>query len=228
MIATFTARGEGICRRIAIFSRRRAERSNLDDGGEMSKVTVLTMAMAVLSTSVAAQTAMKPGLWEMRTIKHVMDGRDMMAQMAAAQAQMQQMMANMPSGQKKQMEAMMGRQGASAPNVHRICVSAEMAEREQPVVVADSKCEPSNVSRSGNRMTYQIDCVAQGTTMTGKGESVFAGDTVAGKMDMTTAGRDGRHSMQMESQMKYLGADCQGLKPADQIARDLQQAKRGK
>ena len=218
MIATFTARGEGICRRIAIFSRRRAERSNLDDGGEMSKVTVLTMAMAVLSTSVAAQTAMKPGLWEMRTIKHVMDGRDMMAQMAAAQAQMQQMMANMPSGQKKQMEAMMGRQGASAPNVHRICVSTEMAARD----------EPSNVSRSGNRMTYQIDCVDHGTTMTGKGESVFAGDTVAGKMDMTTAGRDGRHSMQMESQMKYLGADCQGLKPADQSARDLQRARRGK
>lgn len=194
----------------------------------MNRATILTitMAMTVLGTSVMAQTAMKPGLWEMRTIKHVMDGRDMMAQMAAAQAQMQQMMANMPAGQKKQMEAMMGKQGgATAPNVQRICVSPEMATRDKPVVSADGKCEPSNVSRSGNRMTYQIDCVDQGTTMTGKGESVITGDTVAGKMDMTTTGRDGRHTMQTESQMKYLGSDCQGLKPADQIARDLQQAR---
>ena len=191
----------------------------------MNKATVLGMVVAALSTSVAAQTAMKPGLWEMRTIKHVMDGRDMMAQMAAAQAQMQQMMANMPAGQKEQMEAMMGKQGASAPNVQRICVSPEMAARDKPVVSADSKCEPSNVSRSGNRMTYQIDCVDQGRTMTGKGESVVTGDTIASKMEMLTTGRDGKHTMQMESQMKYLGADCQGLKPADQIALDLQQAK---
>ena len=100
-----------------------------------------------------------------------------------------------------------------------------MAARDKPVVSADSKCEPSNVSRSGNRMTYQIDCVDQGRTMTGKGESVVTGDTIASKMEMLTTGRDGKHTMQMESQMKYLGADCQGLKPADQIARDLQQAK---
>lgn len=194
----------------------------------MKKAMVLTIAMVALGGSVMAQTAMKPGLWEMRTIKHVMDGRDMMAQMAAAQAQMQQMMANMPSGQKKQMEAMMGKQGAPSPDAVRMCVSPEMASRDKPVVSADNKCEPTNVSRSGNKMTYQIDCVDQGTTMTGKGESVIAGDTIAGKMDMITTGRDGKHSMQMESQMKYLGSDCQGLKPADQIARDLQQARRGK
>lgn len=191
----------------------------------MNKATVLGMAVAALSTSVAAQTAMKPGLWEMRTIKHVVDGRDMMAQMAAAQAQMQQMMANMPAGQKKQMEAMMGKQGATAPNVQRICVSPEMAAREKPMVSANGKCEPSNVSRSGNRMTYQIDCADQGMTMTGKGETAISGDTMASKMDMTTTGRDGRHTMQVESEMKYLGSDCQGLKPADQIARDLQQAR---
>ena len=103
-----------------------------------------------------------------------------------------------------------------------------MAARDKPVGSADNKCEPTNGSRSGNKMTYQIDCVDQGTTMPGKGESVIAGDTIAGKMDMITTGRDGKHSMQMESQMKYLGSDCQGLKPADQIARDLQQARRGK
>jgi len=41
-------------------------------------------------------------------------------------------------------------------------------------------------------------------------------------MDMTMTDARGQHSMQTESQMKFLGADCQGVKPADQIARDLQ------
>jgi hypothetical protein len=39
---------------------------------------------------------------------------------------------------------------------------------------------------------------------------------------MMTTGRDGKHTMQTESQMIYLGPDCQGLKPADQIAREMQ------
>jgi hypothetical protein len=155
-----------------------------------------------------------------------MDGRDMMAQMAGAQAEMQKMMANMPAAQKKQMEAMMGKQAAPAANVHRICVSPEMAARDKPMT-PDDRCEPAKVSRSGNRTTFEFNCTTDGRTMAGKGESVVSGDTIGSRMDMVTTDARGKHTMQTESQMKFLGADCQGIKPADQIARELQQARQG-
>ncbi len=187
--------------------------------------TIFTAAISIASLGAAAETLMKPGLWEMRTVKHVVDGRDMMAQMAASQAQMKQMMANMPPSQRKQMEAMMGKQGAASPDTVRMCVSPEMASRDKPVVSADHKCEPANVSRSGNKMTYEIDCTDQRMRMTGKGESVTTGDTINSKMDMVMTDAQGKRTMQTEAQMKYLGSDCQGIKPADQIAREFQQSR---
>jgi hypothetical protein len=41
-------------------------------------------------------------------------------------------------------------------------------------------------------------------------------------MDMTTTDARGRHTMQSESQMKYLGADCQGVKPVEQLMKSMQ------
>ena len=151
-----------------------------------------------------------------------MDGQDVMAQMAAAQAQMNQAMANMPAAQRKQMEAMMGKQAMPAANVRRICVSPEMAARDQPVLSHDGSCEPSKVSRGGDRVSFEFNCVIEGRNTSGKGESVVSGDTISSKMDMTTVDAKGKHTMQTESQMKYLGSDCQGLKPADRIVKDMQ------
>jgi hypothetical protein len=164
---------------------------------------------------------MKAGLWEMRTLKQVMDGKDMQAQMSAAQAQMQQAMADMPPAQRKQMEATMARQGAamSGGGAHRICISPEMAARDKPLVDPDGKCEPAKVSRSGNKSSFEINCKSDGGSMVGKGDSTVTGDSISTKMDMTTSDATGKHTMQTESQMKYLGADCGGLKPVGQMTR---------
>ena len=188
----------------------------------MKGFSIAVVLIAATAGAWAGQT-MKPGLWELRTTKQVMDGQDMMAQMAAAQAQMNQAMANMPAAQRKQMEAMMGKQGMpTGGNVQRICVSPEMAARDRPVLSHDGSCEPSKVSRSGERMSFEFNCVIEGRNTSGKGESVVSGDTISSKMDMTTSDAKGKHTMQTESQMKYLGSGCQGLKPADQIAKDMQ------
>ena len=58
------------------------------------KKLILAAVLPLLATpAFAADSGMKAGLWEIKTIKQVMDGQDMKAQMAAAQAQMQQQMA---------------------------------------------------------------------------------------------------------------------------------------
>ena len=186
------------------------------------KRLIVAASLAVLASSPCAQTTgMKAGLWEMRTLKQVMDGKDMQAQMAAAQAQMQQAMANMPPEQRKQMEATMAKQGAamSGGGAHRMCISPEMAARDKPMVDPEGRCEPAKVSRSGNKTSYEFNCKSDGRSMVGKGDSTFAGDTITSRMDMTTSDATGKHTMQTEQQMKYLGADCGGLKPVGQAAR---------
>ena len=187
----------------------------------MKRLTV-AVSLAVLASSPWAQTmGMKAGLWEMRTLKQMMDGKDMQAQMSAARAQMQQALANMPPAQRKQMEATMAQQGAamSGGGAMRMCISPEMAARDKPMVDPEGKCEPAKVSRSGNKTSYEFNCKSDGRSMVGKGDSTFAGDTITSRMDMTTSDATGKHTMQTESQMKYLGPDCGKLKPAGQMTR---------
>ncbi len=190
------------------------------------KKLLIAAILTATATGALAESMMKAGLWEVRTLKQVMDGQDMTAQMAAMQTEMQQAMANMPPAQRKQMEQMMGKQARPSANVHRLCISPEMAAQDKPMVSADGKCEPTKVSRSGNKSTFEMNCASDGHTMVGKGESITAGDTISTKMDMTMTDARGKHTMQTESQMKFIGTDCGGLKPADQMVREMQAARR--
>ncbi|MCC6657951.1 MAG: DUF3617 domain-containing protein [Rhodocyclaceae bacterium] len=174
------------------------------------KKLVPALALSLLAAPALAGD-MKAGLWEMKTIRQVVDGQDMQAQMR----QMQQQMASLPPEQRKQMEAMMGRQGIGmgAGGAMRMCISEEMAKRDAPVLDPDGQCQPAKVSRSGNTVRYEIDCMMEGRRSQGKGESTFSGNSVHSRMDMVTMDASGRHTMQSESQMTYLGPDCKGLAP---------------
>jgi hypothetical protein len=197
----------------------------VDREAQMKKL-LIAATFAVATTGALAEGMAKAGLWELHTIKQLMDGQDMTAQIAAAQAQMQQAMANMPAAQRKQMEAMMGKQAMPSANVHRICISPEMAAQDKPMLPPDAKCEPVKTSRSGNKSTFEINCTSNGHNMAGKGESVSTGDTISTKMDMTMSDERGKHTMQTESQMKFVSTDCGGIKPADQLVKEMQAARK--
>jgi len=186
------------------------------------KKFVFVMLVALSGGAYASGSGLKAGLWEMKQIKQIMDGRDMGAQMAAAQDQMAQAMANMPPERRKQMEAMMGSRGmpASGPaGAMRICISPAMAASDKPMVDPEGHCTPAKTSRSGNKTSFEFNCTSNGRTMVGKGENTMNGDSMHARMDMTTTDAGGRHTMQSESQMTYLGPDCKGVKPADQMTR---------
>jgi hypothetical protein len=181
---------------------------------------MLAAGLVDLALAPLAQAGgMHAGLWEIKTLKQVVDGQDMLAQMASAQSQMQEAMAGMPAAQRKQMEAMMGQQGVamSKSGTLRICVSPEMAARDEPII-DEGRCKPAKVSRSGNRTRFEFDCKTSSGHMVGKGESALNGNSIQSKMDMTMADARGKHSMQTESRMTWLGADCKGLKPVDPTA----------
>jgi len=180
--------------------------------------SIFAILIILSGTSFAGSSSLKPGLWELKPISEIVDGRDMTSQIAAAQARMQQAMANAPPTQRKQMQAMMGPGGRN-----RICVSPAMAARDKPIVDPYGHCKPAKLSRSGNTTRFEFSCsTANGGTRVGKGESTVSGDTVTIRTDQTTTDARGHHTMQSELQMKYLGSNCQGIEPADQITRKAQ------
>ena len=172
-------------------------------------------ALAALS-AYATGLGLKPGLWEVRVVKQVVDGRDMTAEMAAQASQMQKAMAAMPPEQRAKMEAMFKDKGISrgGDGGYRLCISPEMARRDTPIVDKDGRCQPTKLTRSGNRTSYEFSCSSNGMTTVGKGESTAAGDLITTRSDVTmTRMNNPPRVIHSESEMKYLGSDCGDVKP---------------
>jgi hypothetical protein len=182
----------------------------------MTRTLVVCLVALAALLAHATGVGLKPGLWEVRVVKQVVDGRDTTATMAAQAAQMQQTLARMSPEQRAQMEAMFKQKGISpvSDGGYRLCISPEMAKRDTPVVDRDGRCQPIKVTHSGNRTNYEINCSSNGITSVGKGESTAAGDLITTRSDMTMTRANGPpRVMHSESEMKYLGTDCGDVKP---------------
>jgi len=181
----------------------------------------LLLVLAALSGGALAQgSGLKPGLWEVKLVRQTRDGQDIAAQMAAARSQMEQAMARMTPEQRQRMEAMMRAQSPNAA-AQRICMSAAMAARDKPMVDPQDGCGASKFTHSGsNKVTFEFNCTVNGMTTTGTGENTIVGDTMTTLVDKTVTDSHGRHTMHSETQMKYLGQDCQGVAPLDQPGKE--------
>ena len=183
----------------------------------MSKSLFLSLCAVAALTAYATGLGLKAGLYEIKIVKQVIDGRDMTAQMAAASEKMQQAMANMPPEQRARMQAMMPNAGGGDSGGYRICISPEMAKRDTPVVDKEGHCQPATINRAGNVTTYEFHCTStDGSTRDGKGESTAGGDVISNRFDMTSHTANGQsHIMHSETEMHYLGADCGSVKPIE-------------
>jgi hypothetical protein len=103
----------------------------------MSKLLLSCGLLLAGLTALAAGMNLKPGLWEIKMIKQVVDGRDMTAAMMSMADNMQQAMASMTPEQRAKMQATLGGTGLGTNNGFRICVSPEMAKRNTPIVDKD-------------------------------------------------------------------------------------------
>ncbi len=187
----------------------------------MRRKQLLVLA-AISGAALAQSSGLKPGLWEVTVVRETRDGRDMSAQMAAARSQMQQAMAHMAPEQRQRMETMMGGQGASGSDAgRRICVSPAMAARDKPMIDPQGSCDPSKLTHSSNKLTFEFNCTVNGMATTGTGETTVAGDTITILVDKTVTDPRGRHTLHSETRMKYLGQDCQGITPLDQLSKEF-------
>lgn len=183
-----------------------------------SRLALLVASTLVAAGAMAAGFGLKPGLWEVKVVKQVVDGTDHSAQVATATSQMQQAMAGLPADQRSRVEAMMRQHGvaASGDGTVKICVSAKMASRDKPIVDRSGRCEPASVTHAGNQTLYEFSCTEHGVTTKGKGVATSSDGLITTHVDMTTTEANGTsHVLQSDSEMKFVGADCGDLKPAD-------------
>lgn len=175
------------------------------------KKTLLAAFATLVTLAHAADPRMKPGLWEIRVTKNIMDGRAV--QVPARDAQMKQTMANLPPDQQARMQAALKQSAGSNGNV-RTCITPEIANRNTPVTDQQGRCPPASVKRNGEHMTYEFSCVISGMAATGKGESTVSSELVTTRSEVTMHASNGTtHVMQSESEMRFIGPDCGDVKP---------------
>lgn len=184
----------------------------------MRKVLIACLAVPTVLYAQTAGLGLKPGLWEVRIVKQVVDGRDLSAQMSQMGRQMQLAMEHMPPEQRARMQAMLKARGVSpaANGGYRICISPQMARRNSPILGMKGHCQAFKVTRSGNRATYSYSCASTEGTTSGTAVATITTDLVTTQTDATTQSAHGeKHTMHTESQMRYLGADCGDVKPSE-------------
>jgi hypothetical protein len=179
----------------------------------MFKVIIACFAAFVAISAFSAGFGLKPGLWETRIVNEVLDGRDT----ASEAARMNQSTANMSPEQRARMEAMINKQhgGPTMGGSGRICITREMASRDEPLLDPEGRCQPAPVRRNGNHTSFTFSCnLNNGAKTTGKSDSTSSGALITTQYDMTTTEANGEtHVKHTETEMKFVASDCGDVKP---------------
>jgi len=171
------------------------------------------LAGATLCSHAAEVARRKPGLWEVQTTTQ--GGGSAQGGMP----EVTEAMKKMSPEQRTMVERMMKERGVGAsgkPNSFRYCLTRERAERDLvPQPDAQTQCTYKTDAVSSSEARFGFACKRQdGSTVDGEGRAHdLAPERYALDLRMKMQ-HDGQPSeMQMQQTGRWLGADCQGLKP---------------
>lgn len=171
-------------------------------------------AASLLPVCAHAQTS-KPGLWE---VTSKMGGSPEMDQ---AMANLQKQLASMSPAERKQMEAMMGKQGLNLSGppgavTAKSCITKEMIDRSQLPVQTRGNCTSTTIEKTSSSMKFKYVCTNPSST--GEGQFNFPDDS-SYTMNMKISGAESNNgkgkpqTTTIEGSGKWLGTDCGTLKP---------------
>ena len=176
------------------------------------RISAIAFAAAATLCLPAVAQSMKPGLWE---VSSKMGGNPQMEQ---AMAEMQKQLASMPPEQRKQMEAAMAKQGVKMGGVGaggamtaQMCITKEMAERQE-MPVNQAGCKITSQSKSGNTTKMAYAC----TNPPSSGEGTYtyhSAESYSSKMVVKTTVQGRTETTTMDGTGKWLKADCGNVKP---------------
>ena len=173
----------------------------------MKRMLIGLALLAGAHAQLQAQT-IKPGLWE---LNNTVKSGDIQAD-AAIQMALQQL-ANMPAGQRAQMEAMLAQNGVSVPKVGgdgtmtvNACVTPEMAAKKELPLNQKGNCSSKTVPASGG-LDVSFSCT--NPTSSGQGQIRFSDDThYTMNMDVNTEATGSPQKVKVNSVGKWIAAAC--------------------
>ncbi|TBU92060.1 DUF3617 domain-containing protein [Phytopseudomonas dryadis] len=171
----------------------------------MSSLKFLPCCLLLLPLLASAQQQIQPGLWEI-TSKNMQLGGQALPSMEV----MLQQFRNLPPAQREMMEKAMAGQGIQLGSKGvQYCISQAQIDA-QNIPLQDPNCRQQITSRSDDRWVFNFTC-PQGQ---GQGEAHFLDDKsftsqVSGEFDNGA----GRQHGSMESEARWVSADCGALKP---------------
>ena len=175
-----------------------------------SRNLLVALVLGALAQGAQSQVT-KAGLWE---VTSKLGGS---AEMDNAMIQMQQQMASMPPEQRKQMEAMMAKQGVSMSSTpggmsSKMCLTKDMIERSQMPVQTQGDCTSTTSNKTSTGMAFKFTCASPPSS--GEGQYTFMGDSAYSmKMKINSPQQGKQVITTMDSSGKWLGADCGSTKP---------------
>ena len=168
---------------------------------------------ALLCIPLAHAQTTQPGLWE---ISQKMGGNP---EMDKAMAQMQQQMAGLSPAEKKMMQDMLAKQGMSMPAAGagggmamKVCITPEMAAKQDMPVQTEGECTTTVTSRSANALKMNFVC--KNPPSSGEGTYTFSGDTAYTMTMLMKGTHQGKPvNTTLDGQGKWLSASCGAVKP---------------
>lgn len=181
----------------------------------MKPTILITAALALLAsgaTQAAGPVKRKPGLWE---VQSTTQGNGPMGGMP----DMNEAMSKMSPQQRAMVEQMMKERGVgigAKPHSFRYCLTPAQAERSDvPQPDADTNCTHSMSSTSASEAKFRFSCKRKdGSSVQGEGHAYdLTPESYAMDMHMKMQRQGQPMEMQMSQKGRWLGNDCQGLKP---------------
>ena len=175
-----------------------------------SAVVSFVFWATVFAFSAHAQTG-KPGLWELTSKFSGSPEAD------KATADLQKQLASMPPEQRKQMEAMMNKQGMSLSGpggamVMKTCITKDMLDQSQLPVQTQGKCTSTTSDKTSTSMKFKYVCT--NPTSTGEGQFTFQNEnSYTSTIKLTNTAQGKPQTTTMAGAGKWLGSDCGTIKP---------------
>lgn len=162
----------------------------------------------------AAGLGLLPGLWEVRLVKQSIDGHDISAQLTESVAKGETALSKLTPAARDRAQQTYRHSDPGSNASFRVCLNAQLAARNLPILDQEGRCRPVAASRNGQVTAFRIDCTADGNHIKGEGQSRKAGKLIVTQTTVRTRAPDGSaHTMRDTTQMQFLGADC-GKQPA--------------
>jgi hypothetical protein len=156
-----------------------------------------------LLPALASALDIQPGLWEISSNTMQVGG-----QAVPGMEQMLEQMKNLPPEQRQMMEQMLAQQGVQLGDKGvRICLSeAQIKAQQIPLQDPESGCSNEVTERSAELWKFRFSC----PNGKGEGETRFVSDK---EFTSTVSGTFDGQSSSMQSQARWVTADCGTLQP---------------